>query len=90
LTDIFHLHIVANTTDLDEESLEVDRDFFCHAFGELTPALKLVRDIQLLLSEILRVEVTLCIPISMNVKGIDGCFLLRDNFQSTRHGQSFQ
>ena len=41
-TYVFHLHIMAYTTDLDEKSLEVDCYFFFHSFGELATASKLV------------------------------------------------
>lgn len=36
-TDIFHFHVIANATDFDEESLEVNRDLFLHSFSEFTP-----------------------------------------------------
>jgi hypothetical protein len=37
--DIFHLHIIADAANLDEESLKVDCDLFLHSFGELATAL---------------------------------------------------
>lgn len=36
--DIFHLHIMADASDLDEESLEVNSHFLLYSFGELAAA----------------------------------------------------
>ena len=46
-TYIFHLHIVSHTSNFDEESLEVDGDFFFDLFSKLSAEHKLVTDARL-------------------------------------------
>ena len=58
ITDIFHLHIITDTSNFDEESLEVNCDFFFHSFSELAAALWSVTRISVH-HGILRVEITL-------------------------------
>jgi hypothetical protein len=45
-TYIFHLHIVSHTSNFDEESLEVDGDFFFDLFSKLSAEHKLVTDVR--------------------------------------------
>jgi hypothetical protein len=61
--DVFHFYIIADAADLDEESLEVNRDLFLHAFGELAAVVQLACRSPNRLANV-RVEITLYILIS--------------------------
>ncbi len=61
--DVFHFYIIADAADLDEESLEINRDLFLHAFGELAAVVQLACRSPNRFATV-RVEITLYILIS--------------------------